>query len=423
MTLKPPNGATLAQSPRAEVIFEAPINVQYPEYGALADNSTNDTAAVQAAITAASSVEGGVVYFPAGRYILDGQLTIPVTGAGAYPKQKALRLMGDEGFAAGQAATAPSGGSVLNVRSATGPGKIYTRGLGLLEIDHLTLRDTSGSANPFIYTTGTTLRVHDCGFYGDANKARTLCDQDAIVLGGTSITEDGSSSQPFQGYVTSVSNCWFDAIRRSVYARTYANGTIIEKLWMAHSCGSNLANGAAIEVLGVASNSTTGVVVNNNAIEMLGYVYGVKMNYATGCILVGNAFYDPGAGVSTDATSVAGVRFESSAAYNTVLTSFNGTPIAEVSEHASVAGTNSVFTAGQGQPTRVQKLQVGDSSTTLTNNGTGRLRLPKIETQRLGVYADQFAASAGGAPVLSQRMRVYDESGNFMGWVPVYSSI
>ena len=40
-------------------------------YGALGDGSTNDSMAVQNAIGTAVSAGGGIVYFPAGRYVLD----------------------------------------------------------------------------------------------------------------------------------------------------------------------------------------------------------------------------------------------------------------------------------------------------------------------------------------------------------------
>lgn len=44
------------------------------DYGAVHDNSTDDTAAIQAAINAAETAGGGVVYFPRGRYVIAGAL-------------------------------------------------------------------------------------------------------------------------------------------------------------------------------------------------------------------------------------------------------------------------------------------------------------------------------------------------------------
>src|SRR5262245_52166330 len=52
-------------------------------YGAAGDNVQDDTAQIQAAITAASvnpvqALQGGVVYFPAGQYKTTSGLTVPV---------------------------------------------------------------------------------------------------------------------------------------------------------------------------------------------------------------------------------------------------------------------------------------------------------------------------------------------------------
>lgn len=60
--------------------------VKDPQYGAEGDNSTDDTAAIQACITAAAAT-GGIVYFPPGTYKITSGLTIAgavdLVGAGA----------------------------------------------------------------------------------------------------------------------------------------------------------------------------------------------------------------------------------------------------------------------------------------------------------------------------------------------------
>jgi hypothetical protein len=57
----------------------ATYNVRSPTYGAVGNGTTDDTVAVQAALTAAVGAGGGEVYFPAGTY----KLTAMVTVAGA----------------------------------------------------------------------------------------------------------------------------------------------------------------------------------------------------------------------------------------------------------------------------------------------------------------------------------------------------
>lgn len=51
------------------------INVQWPEYGAKGDGTTDDTTAIQAALTAAAAV-GGTVLFPAGTYNISSRLSL-----------------------------------------------------------------------------------------------------------------------------------------------------------------------------------------------------------------------------------------------------------------------------------------------------------------------------------------------------------
>jgi len=50
------------------------VNVKDAPYSAAGDNSTDDTAAIQAAIDAVTAEGGGTVYFPEGRYLVSGAL-------------------------------------------------------------------------------------------------------------------------------------------------------------------------------------------------------------------------------------------------------------------------------------------------------------------------------------------------------------
>lgn len=52
------------------------------DYGAVHDNETDDTAAIQAAIDAANTAGGGIIYFPVGIYVIGGTLV-----GGAYNSQ------------------------------------------------------------------------------------------------------------------------------------------------------------------------------------------------------------------------------------------------------------------------------------------------------------------------------------------------
>jgi hypothetical protein len=78
--VKMPDGSEL---PLQEAIASIPVlyfNVKSPIYGATGGGLAPDRAAIQAAINAAALAGGGIVFFPAGDYLLDGTtLTLPPT--------------------------------------------------------------------------------------------------------------------------------------------------------------------------------------------------------------------------------------------------------------------------------------------------------------------------------------------------------
>lgn len=71
------NGTQRLRKVTVATFFESTYNVKH--YGALGDNSTDDTSAIQAAIDAAEADGGGMVYFPQGIYLTTGN-TIDSTG-------------------------------------------------------------------------------------------------------------------------------------------------------------------------------------------------------------------------------------------------------------------------------------------------------------------------------------------------------
>jgi Pectate lyase superfamily protein len=312
-------------------------------YGAVGDGVTNDTTAVQAAITAAM-VAGGTVYFPPGKYLIAGALTLPNDSASPVSNQNPLRLTGSlMDISAQGTAKTPAGGAILNLtETSNATAKIDTHGAGVLEIDHLTLEDTGGDSVPFVFTTNTVLRIHDNAFVGSKNA--TLCYQDAIVLGGTSTSIDMTANAPFQGYGTVIRDNFFNHIRRAVYGRTYANGiqVVYNTVW--NQAGSNLAGGAAIEFLGTNSGYTVGNVINGNLIEMVGYVYGLKFTYAEDNQVTANNLYDPGAG------SLANVYFDGTAYSNNLHCGFYSTPM---TCYAGTLGSNTVRDDTGQNPTEI----------------------------------------------------------------------
>jgi Pectate lyase superfamily protein len=377
------------------------------KYGALINGVTDDTAAINAALAAAANASGGIVYFPPGTCLVLGQLTIPTDGsptprqhnlkmmgsAGHVSGQGGAAYGGsilDMRYAVGRtftdgvttigsatltSATAaftaadvgkgisgagiPVRTTILSVQSATSltmsanatatatgvavivvAPKFDTRGLGLLEITGLTFMEGGTATTPFLSTTNTTLHIHDCAFIGFG--AGTGCQQDAIILGGLSTIMDGGFDAPFQGYGTVIEANYFNHIRRGIWGRTYCNGCVFcDNTWWSN-CGST-ANEAAIDIIGLPSNTCSGNVIRGNLIEVSSYTYAIKLDYAIGTTIIGNNYYDPTATVS------AYIRLGVNANYNFIIHGFHSDGYPAVSDLSN--NSNTVLTYHQGQRT------------------------------------------------------------------------
>jgi hypothetical protein len=270
-------------------------------YGINADGATDDTAAWNALFTLIeASGSGGTIQCPALNKsgaqfwsICLGALTpmpygttcpsIRITGAGSY--SGASNLSGGLG-----------GASILDLRGGSAnPAKIDCRGVGLLEIDHLTLTSGGSDNYPFLQTTNTTVRIHD--FYMSGNQAGIGAPtQDGFVLGSTSATNGSSATAPFQGYGSRIYDGVFDCIRSGVLGQTWCNNvTFGPNLVFATSCGGDATHGA-YTFNGQGHHLTEGNVILSGFVEAMHYVYGIVCIDASENIGVGVGFWDPGAG-------------------------------------------------------------------------------------------------------------------------------
>jgi len=302
-------------------------------FGAKHDGVTD---AIQSVINA-SALTGRRIFFPTGTYLINGQLTIP----NYYGRQKPVHFIGDGAYMDGQG-LGINGGTVFDMRYS-GVAKLLTLGVGLLEIEGITFTDGGGSSTPFIYTTYTTLRIHGNSFIG--SKDGILCDQDAIILGGTQEVEvrnQVSSDYGFQGYGTIIKDNYFNHIRRAVYGRVFANAVVVQNNTIWGGSGSNLADGACIEFDDCAANPVqydAGGKISGNLIEMTNYPYGVKLLNAGFFALLANNLYDAGSGN----TAIAGVYFGTLSKFNYLLVGFSSYEygnMAEYEDHSD--GTNMI---------------------------------------------------------------------------------
>lgn len=287
-------------------------NVFTPErYGAKGDGTTDDTAAVQSAIQAASNAGGGTVVFGPVTYLIAGQITLPNDGS-TVPKQKPIKLLGAGSRWDGQWQNSGevTGGTVLDLRYTTATAnqaKIQSFGLGLLAIENMTLTQAASAADttPFVYVTNTTFMARDVAVWGHSSLSGTACVQDAFMLGGTTINIDGTPTGAFQGYGTVIERCYFARIRRGVYGRSWVNNIqVVNNTWSA-SCGSD-NTAAALQFDGsLASGSfCIGNRLAGNVVEITHYPYGFRFTQSKQNICQGNGFWD------NSSTSVTPYLFE-----------------------------------------------------------------------------------------------------------------
>ena len=246
-------------------VFEAGVN------GAICNGATDDTSALNTLLTTVNTAGGGTVKIY-GTCRIDGQISIPNSGASPHPKQGTIRLTGAGGSANGSWLSTFNAPSVLDMRFNSTTGKILTLGEGILEIDHLMLKDGAADCAAFVYTTNTTLAIHDVLFSGTASS--TSACNDAIVLGGTT-TSFGTlaTTDAFQGYGTYIQHNFFDKIRRAAYYRVFANGITFKDNTISASCGStNLAAAVEVGIAGLGAQ-TVGNVFSGNLYESTHYPY------------------------------------------------------------------------------------------------------------------------------------------------------
>jgi hypothetical protein len=318
-------------------------------YGATGDGSTDDSAAVQAAIQAAYSAGGGTVLFAAKTYRINSQLALPNDGHTTRPRQAPLILRGAGAVMDGswQASGVMPGGTVLDLRSTAGPAKIDTRGLGLLVIEHLTLTQAGSTTdtNPFIQTTNTTLHIRDTSFYGHPSVSGQACVQDAIVLGGTTTTVSGSATAPFQGYGTVLQGNYFARIRRGIYGRTWANSVFIVGNTWSNSCGATTAE-AALQFDGTNGFAKANTVIGN-LFETGGYPYVVRLTNSGANQFYGNAFWD-NTGLLQGCYLIEGPS--SNCSDNFIRDIFAGPPTALwLSDQSTPSGSNVTIGSGRNQ--------------------------------------------------------------------------
>jgi hypothetical protein len=245
----------VVQNAIAGTDYQRPIVFDVRDYGAIGNGVIDDTAAIQAAIQATFSANGGTVYFPNGNYKCVSALTIPNTAHGIHFKGESQTAVGTT-----------SGCSIIY--SGTASKFIYTLGSAeSISFQNIKIVYTSGSFTGTLVDLAGTARViiDYCSFGGIAVTSATY-----LIDLATTIEVDIRRSSfinstyhihgaPGTSTSTHISNCEFAAYVTAAILNPGSGWTIDGASYFAQSTTST---GAAIVMTG--GNPTHGFVFKGN---------------------------------------------------------------------------------------------------------------------------------------------------------------
>jgi len=239
---------------------------------------------------------------------MDGQIILPHAGGPSY-LQPPYRITG-AGHIWGSGE--PQGLSVLDLRyagSANGNFKLEHVGYGMLELDHLNIKDGGSDCNPYLVLTGEH-HIHDVTFI--ASTTGTGCNT-FLTVGGTqapNAAHNGNYLDWFWGQSLIDHNLFI--IGRALLARSSANAMVFD----ANVVGGPVTGGVALidfEGYGTGGYASRGSVISNNLIEVsgTGVTCGINLHNTENTIIEGNGFWDITSGLY-------GICGDSTATKNTI---------------------------------------------------------------------------------------------------------
>ena len=311
------------------------ISVKDDTYGAKGDGTTDDTTALQAAITAAGATS--VCFFPAGTYIISSPLNL-VSGGTYIGAGWSTIIKQKDGANQTRLVQWPSGtnsnclmSDIMIDGNRTNNGSATTYGLYAFALQYSTLRNVrvqqvngdgfrlDGTSGGFA-NTSSTVQLENCWAYGNVNNGAVFTSfaADIHILGGdygfngaSAVTlQSGSGSirnavlwgttggpgLVVGGESNQITNCNIEGHSQDgIVVNQYGSYTLITgcKVYDNSTAGSNLYDGITIN--GVSGSSVSGVMVESCFIYPYLFSGGTTQAHAINlgsfhqyCTIVGN---------------------------------------------------------------------------------------------------------------------------------------
>lgn len=384
------------------------------DYGATGNGSTDDTAAIQAALTAVQAAGGGTVLFPYGTYKISSALSVPslVSLLGVGPNASVINQTSTSANGITYNPASLSYASIEDL-TITGPGS--GTGVGVL------VEANSGAANV------TSCSFQDVTISGFGSHGFELVNGVGCQLNTVNVSSVGGHGLFLSGGTgNSLSNCFTNggASTQQGFQLTSANYTTLNGC-KAFGCGGGF------QVTGGSANQLTGcgadTIVAANGQDGSGFkINGGTVHTITSCYSNINkavAFYVTGSAVAATVDSVQ--EFAPSSATASIKVDAGSTAAAienaVVTATSYAAGTTTVLSGGAFTltgPTRVSgNLTVGSASS-LGDNGSGELQVADATTV-------PTTNPTGGGVVYSESatatpLKVRDTAGNVRSLVDGY---